>query len=533
MHAETPADRRVLSVVSVATVLPLLVAKYLPFTDLPEHVAVVSALVHWRDASFRVAEHYAFAFPRSQYLLFHLIDAGVAFLVGDAEIATRLLLVAVGVSYPLSLRSLLAAIGGDRRLAVFGALVFWNRALAIGFLPFVTAVPLVVWALARVTRDAAEPTPNARRSALLAALAVGLFYLHVAAFIVFVVAAVATLASWTRPRALARRLLWLVPAAVCVGAWAAFGRLAIGRESFLQGVELSYMSPYRGLLVFPLWIHDVWRSHVDEACAIVWWSSLLALVVASISGPVEPLTGLARRFVPLGAAVLVYFLMPYQAGVGVMLNVRLAPLLAVFAVLPLRPREGRWTEVPLAAVCAATIVMSGSSAWEIATAAHDELGDLDGVLARTKPGARVLALNFDTSSRHAQFAPWLYAVAYHRIRKGGVTSYSFTSLGHWPMRYVASGAPPPKWEPFWATNPCVFRNAVDGPYYDFVLARGAVDPFADEPPGPRFVRVAGTRSFVLYAKTAEPPWLSRGDTPDDGPCVRRLPAAETPKPSPP
>ena len=67
--AESASARRMLWVVAIVTVLPLLAAKHLPFTDLPEHVAVVSSLVHRADPSFHVQEHYVFAFPRSQYFL--------------------------------------------------------------------------------------------------------------------------------------------------------------------------------------------------------------------------------------------------------------------------------------------------------------------------------------------------------------------------------------------------------------------------------------------------------------------------------
>jgi hypothetical protein len=511
-------------VVAVATVLPLFAAKHLPFTDLPEHVAVVSALVHRADPSFHVAEHYAFAFPRSQYVLFHVVAAALTFVVRDPEIATRLLLAAVGLAYPFSLRALLGAMGVERRLAVFGALVFWNRSLAIGFLPFAASVPVLVYGLALVVADAESPSP--RRRVGLGALALALFYLHVASFIELVVMAAVMTFALGPPRSLERRLaslsslLWLVPSLLGVATWLAFGRLSIGTESLLRSGEISYMSPRESLVVFPMWIHDVWRSHLDDFCALAWWGSLLAMVVSSVRGPTEPLRALGLRMLPLACAVTVYFAMPYQAGVGVMLNVRLAPLLALFAVLPLRPAPGRWTEVPLAVVAAATIVMSLSSALEIAACEREEIGDLDALLARARPGSNVIALNFDNSSNHAQFAPWLYAVSYHRVRTGGVTSFSFTSLAHWPMRYVPGGEPPAKDDAFWAVNPCVFRNAEDGPFYDYVLVRGATLPFQDEPPGPRFRFVASTRAFSLYEKTTEPPWPS-WPTRDRGPCRRR------------
>jgi hypothetical protein len=390
------------------------------------------------------------------------------------------------------LRALLGALRVDRRLAIFGALVFWNRALAIGFLPFAASVPVLVYALANVVENAEAPT--VRRKLTLVLLSVALFYLHVSSFIVLVVTAVVLSV--------------------------ALGRLSISHDSFPRSGEISYMSARESLFVFPMWIHDIWHSHVDDMCALVWWGCLLAMVVSSVRGPAESLRTLGVRLLPLVCALAVYFGTPFQAGVGVMLNVRLAPLLALFAVLPLRPARGPWTNVPLALVACATVTMSVASAIEIHQCDEEEVAGLDALLDRMPVGANVVALNFEQSSQHAQFAPWLYAATYHRIRKGGVATFSFTSLGHWPMRYVEGGAPPAKKDPFWALDPCVFRNAEDGPFYDFLLVRGSTLPFADEPPGPRFRFVASSGAFSLYEKTSEPPWPS-WSTPDDGPCHPR------------
>jgi hypothetical protein len=234
---------------------------------------------------------------------------------------------------------------------------------------------------------------------------------------------------------------------------------------------------------------------------------------------------LVARLIPLACALAVYFATPHHAGTGVFLNVRLAPLLAIFALPVLRADANeRVTRVALAGGAAAAIVMSAVSAREIVRADEEEMAGFDELIGRMPRGARVVALNFDTSSEHGRFAPWLYAVAYHRIRNGGVTAYSFAAFDHWPLRYAAGAAPPAKRELFWATNPCVFRNAEDGPYYDYVLVRGEVDPFIDEPPGPRFTLVGRASAFRLHAKTNAEPWPAGSDAgaePDRGPCARR------------
>ena len=110
-------------------------------------------------------------------------------------------------------------------------------------------------------------------------------------------------------------------------------------------------------------------------------------------------------------------------------------------------------------------------------------------------------------------------------RAGGVSEPSFSVLGHWPIHFRSAAAPPSKPEAFWEFSPCAFRNTTDGPYFDYVLVRGRVDPFADAPPGPVFMPILRESDWTLYAKVtnAESPPDS---APDEGPCVAR-PRKET------
>lgn len=57
-------------------------------------------------------------------------------MTGDALLANRLLLTAIGLALPYATRSLLVALRGDERLSIFGCAAFWCRSLSIGFLPF-------------------------------------------------------------------------------------------------------------------------------------------------------------------------------------------------------------------------------------------------------------------------------------------------------------------------------------------------------------------------------------------------------------
>ena len=140
----------------------------LPLTDVPEHVAVIATLARLMPGGGGAP--YELALGNSQYLLYHAVGALIARAIGDAVLANKLLFALVAVMWPVSARSLLRAMGRDERLAIFAAMVFWNRATIVGLEPYVASVPLALFGLAVVVRQVAEPTW--RRGVTLALLAI-------------------------------------------------------------------------------------------------------------------------------------------------------------------------------------------------------------------------------------------------------------------------------------------------------------------------------------------------------------------------
>src|SRR5439155_1578545 len=153
-----------------ATVVPLWSAAHLPFTALPQHVSAIATLRHWWDPAWKSQEYFTLELGQTQYLLYYLAGAALTFPFGTAERANLVLLSAIAVAYPFSLRSLLRALRADTRLALFGCTLFWSQALLIGFFNYVAAMPLTIWALALALRQTELPS---RRTlwALLAAIA--------------------------------------------------------------------------------------------------------------------------------------------------------------------------------------------------------------------------------------------------------------------------------------------------------------------------------------------------------------------------
>jgi hypothetical protein len=523
-------DVLLLGVTALVSVAPFAAVSLVPFTDLPEHLAVMATLRHWADPAW--SRDYVFAIGQSQYVLYHAVGALLSFVTGDVDVANRWMMAAAGVALPFSLRSYLGALGRDRRLAIFACPLFWNRALTVGFLPYIASIPLLFFVLALATREATAPRRG--RTAILALLALAVFYMHASAFtLLVVIAPVQTavlwgprLADWSRAafRPLARRLSWLVPSVICAALWAVIGSVTVNAGSLADEGEIGRMNVLRSAHAFSLWAHDSWSSHVDEWCAFGYWAIFLTLLGGrawSIRRQRLPVIDVA--YVPFVLTAILYFVLPFRVGAGGMINVRLAPVLAAFAVLalPAITRRPAWESWLLRGVALVSMVLSVEAARQMRAIVREELAGVRELVETVPPGARLLQLSFRHDSPRSSFPVWIHLGAYHRAHAGGVAEFSFTQLHHWPLHY-APGAGPPSKPMFWDSAPCLYSNATDGAYYDYLLVYGPVNPFRDEPPGPAFHAVGEASDFVLYAKDPQTTWPA-WSTPDHGPCGQRDP----------
>lgn len=511
--------------------MPLWCAHYLPFTDLPEHVAAMATLANLARGHAPDASIYVVAWSRCQYLLAHGAGGLLTLLVGDAVLANRLLLSAVALGFPISVRHALRALDRDEDLAILATLPFLSRPLFLGFLPYVASMPLYFFGVALVVRHARAPSPW--RAAGLALFALALLFVHASTTTVFlgtaaaielVVAAQAGGPSGALAKRTLRACVWLVPAAGAIAAWWLSGSVLAHPESLAGPGDVGTMSFLRSLRALPLWTFDVLNTHLDEICGLAWWAAVAAFAVLGVRRD-EPsaetergLAGLLARVdpavVPLAVLLAAYVLTPFRVGAGGMLNVRLAPLVALAATLTLPRRVARGKRWVLGIAAVATVAHVANVGQAVRAIAARETAGLDEVLAAMRPGSRVVSLQFDPRRSQVHVDPYPFVASYHRARGGGIASYSFTDLWHWPLQYRPEVAPPKK-QGLWIYRPCLFRNAVDGDAYDYVLVGSArSDPFAATPEGPawRVARRAG--SFVLYERDGDARWTG----PDMGPC---------------
>src|SRR5688572_2219944 len=81
--------------VTFSSVVPLLTTRFLPFADLPEHVAAIGSVARLiAGDGGGPADPYVIDFVRSQYLLYHLLGGILTLVTRDAILSNQLLLAA-------------------------------------------------------------------------------------------------------------------------------------------------------------------------------------------------------------------------------------------------------------------------------------------------------------------------------------------------------------------------------------------------------------------------------------------------------
>ncbi|MBX7113469.1 MAG: hypothetical protein K1X64_03975 [Myxococcaceae bacterium] len=500
--AQHPLWRWLLWGGTLANVAVLLCAHFLPFTDLPEHVAMISTLRHWNDPAWNLQEYFTLALGQTQYLLYYVAGAALAYPLADAERGNLALLVAIAIAWPFSLKSLLKAARQDERLALFAVPVFWNQSLLIGFFNYLAAIPVVLWALAAVIKQA--QSPKWTRALLLALTGVALFYLHLSALVFFLPVAVLCTYVLVPNRSLKQtvsRLVWTLPVGLLSLQWLIASPVTNpSKIGWVKAVEPHWETPWANVRALHFSLLHMWQGPLDG-----WFFALLIVAGAALQFPPRFRQALtpARRMRWLlaacaGWAAFLYFAMPSTLGWLAHLNGRYAIVTVLFFAACVRPPSGLKGATVMLAVAAIGFASAGNAMRMMHQFEAESVG-FDNVLNQAQRGKKLLALIYDESSKSVRFYPYHHFGAYYRVRKGGVAEHSFVDLPQAPVRYRPDRAPPVR--PFgWELYPGTFVNAEHGGYFDYILVRGDEGAFQPGSEGPKWRRVAHEGRWTLYAQ---------------------------------
>lgn len=438
----------VLGFVAAVEILPLLVVKYLPLIDLPNHEARIAILAHY-GSNPTMQKFYVVDWRPIPDLAFDLfavplvrlgltpVEAGRAFLAIAA-----LLFVAGG--------HLLAKAAAGRRswLGVILPLLFYSSMLLYGFINFVFGFGVFLVAYALWLGWRAEMTY--RRVAALSALLVVAYLSHLAAFGLLSIAIVVTvLFEMARRRtnrtASIRSLLAFVPSLILLvyGAEARGGRGGVAWGSPLEKVQvLGGMLLSYSHRVDALWIGGV---------VIV----ALAALVLSRSITIEPLfAALAIVF------AVVFLLLPPTLITASNVDARIVPAVIAFALCAVRlsptPRAAAALAICVVALAAGRITVITAQWRSISDTVAAQVHSLDAALPR----------NADVYSLFPEGGPqidkreraYAHVASYATINRNAHVSRTFAERSQQPLvsrvdELAAIDAVPP-----FTMNPATFRR---------------------------------------------------------------------------
>lgn len=487
-----------LCVALVAAVVPLWVSPLLPMMDLPQHLATVRILHSLDDPWFAVGKYHVADFSRTQYLSWYVAVDLLTHLM-PLETANRVVLSLYALGLPLSVLALLRAHGRDPALALLAVPLVYNVFFFMGFANYVTALPLLLWALALLQRSLDRPSWP--RVVGLAVLVLLLFYSHAQAFVLYVVLATVAVMGGSRgvhPRHWWRAALHLVPALVAMAVWTSRSLILAGEAAWRQGhggrnvtsTEVHF-EPYDDRLrhLYEWWL-DAYRDDSDGRIALAWLGVLLATVLAGQGRAVCPETAVSpwrrwlRSKVPLLltlATLFAYVASPVSYKWIWPISYRLIPVIALLALVTVghaRLAGGVWGRRAVLLLPATLLAVFAAHTHVVkAQQFSREAGPVRAVVARAEPGKKLISLVYGAGSEVLNHAPMLHLGQYYVVDRGGMASFSFANFPQSPVVYPDVGGPP-TFPPRFEWTPERFDWREHGSYFDYFLIRGGGQPLA-------------------------------------------------------
>jgi hypothetical protein len=268
-----PAWTLVFLALSVAAVYPIWRAKHPPIQDLPQHLAAISVLKNYPNLG--LGKYFDIQLLRTQYLAYYLMAQALSYLTG-VILANKIFMCIVVIALPISIATLLNAVGRDPRLAVFSFGLTYNAHLILGFFNFLGALPLVFFGLTAAVRLRQKHT--LKRQLVLGLLLLLCFYMHVVPFAFLGLGATAILIgdSWKRT---IERGYSFIPSLIAVGAWLGntpAGKATLAAAEAADTVERPiYVTVGQALRELPTWLTDVLHRERDDQILVAWAILLL------------------------------------------------------------------------------------------------------------------------------------------------------------------------------------------------------------------------------------------------------------------
>jgi hypothetical protein len=440
---------------TVATVLPIWIGRYLPLLDLPNHLSAIAVWHYYDDPRFDFAKYYKLNLQPLPYWAHYYICHLLAYVVG-VEAANRLFLTAYAIGLPAGALLLARRFRRSPWLSLFAFPLVWNFNLAEGFIAYVAGTAALVLGLVVVDRHAERP--SVLRGLAVFAIGSSIYFFHLLPYMLFLVCAGLLVLAQRTPFSLERLIFRGVPVLACtaIGIWAyrhnasmGFGAMGFaapldeGKPQFVEDPLNETFQRAPGRLL------NLLSSSRDEWVVVVLAAAWLALAItAARQRSLEDRTPFSARELGLelclGASVLAIAMLPrsmLRPFSWYMINGRFVPVAALFAALAIRgPILGwrRWLMVP---VFAASLFYAVDLS-RMVVAFNGRVDGFDTLVAQIPLHKNTLTLVLpplnDPEVNDNCYNQW---PSYTQLRRGGYNFYNF-NYG-FPLRYRTYLIAPP------------------------------------------------------------------------------------------
>lgn len=480
-------DRVALFALTLANVALIALLPVLGGHDLPQHLAYARILADYDDPRLSLGQTFTLPDgPQAYFTTYYLL----AFLARATSLMTacRIVYAAYAIALPWGVASLVSAASEDKGepawSALLGPLFVWNPVACMGFLPFMLALPTMVFAAAALLR-ARRVSRNAVLLAFLCALLVST---HIVAAALVCAFALILLLSRPSRRAAALAAGVCSSTGLAYGAWSSVGPGHLARmPPHALADAMAKLGPWDGAAaaVGARWfgaaekagllratvlgcLPELGKSVVGLSLAVAAGVAVAArsacrptseCVVCSPSAPPRPVseTRSTLRRALVGFAVLIA-LLPTSLSFPddiCLVDFRAMVVLALFGVAAIDPHVFDTLAARRTLVACATMV---TGVWAFYLAGLSlEAEEVVSILQRLGPSDVLLALPFHDRSDSLDEANSAthYLPVYHTALNGGVTSLFWGKFSHHlPVGYRPGKEPlhPPDWKPWEVTR---------------------------------------------------------------------------------
>lgn len=405
---------------SIVSMLPLWLVKYLPMFDLSQHAVQLAILKNIHNPAFGFEGLFSF-----HWFAPYLADlaAGQLFsLIVGPFVAVKLTVSLAVLLLPFSLAVLFRESGGDEWWALLGFPFAYNLNFYWGFLGFIFAVPFGILVMAYVFEYAEHP--DLRKGIFLSAGMVALFFLH---FFVYGITSVLvgvylvfSRSTWNKK---GLPLIPVVAAVPLAAIWFLSGPVSVEGSRYAP-MGFSVMSDFL-VRVVVFWSHLIGAGSSPEHSILGFTVFLFPISWGSRLRTSPP------RLAVLICALLLYFLLPvsYLRSAGLPGRVVLFVVAAVYLNREADPvRYAPTLRIFFCAIIAGSMVLL--TLWF--KKFDEKARGIDAVIAAIPPKQHVLGLVFKDTCQDSLPARFVHAAPWIQVEKGGIVERSFTNLGY-PM----------------------------------------------------------------------------------------------------